>query len=291
MNKVKIDQYPILKILNGDFNIVYDKCAPLNEFGQIKKYTEKDVITITEIRSFLKTHLSEFKKNIFFISDPFITAVNSSSEALNKALKKDSKYVNENLKYNTGVCLRKHTAIFYHYDIDKQKYTAVAFHHNELLMAISHDCIMPIDYENDIEREILEDLIEYRVYISNILRNRSDLVNDIMLELGAMLLIMLFRTFADHEVKVVPGKVTAKLNETQYTNTNKTSILVLDSSWYTSLVRTEGFMVTGHLRMQACGKNLSERRLVYIDSFQKYGYVRKAKMLPTEVDSISEILN
>jgi hypothetical protein len=53
----------------------------------------------------------------------------------------------------------------------------------------------------------------------------------------------------------------------------------LDSTWFTTIVRSEGFKVGGHFRMQPFGKNLSDRKLIWISPFDKNGYTRKAKIL------------
>ena len=49
------------------------------------------------------------------------------------------------------------------------------------------------------------------------------------------------------------------------------------ADYYTTIIRSEGFGVKGHFRMQACGRNHREHRLVYIKPFEKKGYTRRAK--------------
>ncbi len=53
----------------------------------------------------------------------------------------------------------------------------------------------------------------------------------------------------------------------------------LDCSWFRTIVRTEGFLVRGHLRLQPYKNDKGEwdYKLIYIDTFQKHGYVRRAK--------------
>jgi hypothetical protein len=87
----------------------------------------------------------------------------------------------------------------------------------------------------------------------------------------------------------------AKL-ETKYLKTNqKDSILcryenklpfpitIIDSTWYTTLVKSDAFKVRGHFRLQPCGEGLKERKLIWINEFQKEGYTREAKKLSVEV--------
>jgi len=55
-----------------------------------------------------------------------------------------------------------------------------------------------------------------------------------------------------------------------------------DCSWYTTIVRNEGFSVRGHFRLQPCGKGKQNKKLIFIHEFQKHGYVRRARMLLEE---------
>ena len=59
-------------------------------------------------------------------------------------------------------------------------------------------------------------------------------------------------------------------------------ITQVDSSWLKTIVRTEGFLVRGHFRLQACGEKHRDRKLTYINPFQKHGYVRRAKRIVAE---------
>jgi len=49
-----------------------------------------------------------------------------------------------------------------------------------------------------------------------------------------------------------------------------------DSTWFTSVCREEGFMVSGHMRLQNYANGV--KRLIYINPFEKHGYHRKAKI-------------
>jgi len=56
----------------------------------------------------------------------------------------------------------------------------------------------------------------------------------------------------------------------------------LDSSWFKTIIRTEGFKVRGHFRLQPCGEGRKERKLIYIEEYEKHGYTRTAKKLLSE---------
>ena len=50
-----------------------------------------------------------------------------------------------------------------------------------------------------------------------------------------------------------------------------------DCSWFREIVRREGFMVSGHFRLQWYPSK-GQHRLIYIEPFQKHGYTRRAKI-------------
>lgn len=63
------------------------------------------------------------------------------------------------------------------------------------------------------------------------------------------------------------------LNETNY------RIEILDSTWFTTLVNSSGFGVRGHFRLQPYKEG---KEIIWINPYQKNGYIRKAKVLRHE---------
>lgn len=61
------------------------------------------------------------------------------------------------------------------------------------------------------------------------------------------------------------------------TNTSNFTVYVVDSSWNQLIIRTEGFAVMGHFRLQPCGVNHVDRKLIWINAFEKHGYKRQPK--------------
>ncbi len=51
---------------------------------------------------------------------------------------------------------------------------------------------------------------------------------------------------------------------------------IIDSSYFTTTIRTGEFPVSGHWRMQAYGQARQNRKLVWIKDFVKFGYTRKS---------------
>jgi hypothetical protein len=68
---------------------------------------------------------------------------------------------------------------------------------------------------------------------------------------------------------------------TKYVNETKSNIQILDSTWFTTIVKSDGFHVRGHFRFQPCGQGMKDRKLIWIADYDKEGYTRIAKVLNT----------
>ncbi len=95
--------------------------------------------------------------------------------------------------------------------------------------------------------------------------------------------LLLFSNFCEVETKIVEaGKKSLHKNE-KYVNETKMPIEILDSTWFTTLIRSEAFTVGaesgGFFRWQRYGQNLSQRKIIWVAPFEKHGYTRKAKIL------------
>lgn len=98
-------------------------------------------------------------------------------------------------------------------------------------------------------------------------------------EFNSLVRLMIFIELGDIEIVELPsGRNNGKpKNNGKITNQSNYSVYVVDSSWNKIIVRTDGFAVRGHFRLQPCGNALSERKLIWIDAFEKHGYKRRPK--------------
>lgn len=108
----------------------------------------------------------------------------------------------------------------------------------------------------------------------------SDKVNKDRIEMVEKLiyrlLCFLYLTEND-EVIVEPGRKNGTRKSGKIVNTLPYPLTIVDSRWNTTVIRTEGFPVSGHFRIQPCGPQMSQHKLIFIEPFQKNGYIRKAK--------------
>lgn len=93
--------------------------------------------------------------------------------------------------------------------------------------------------------------------------------------LEALIKLLLFIELSDIIIELLePNRKTGTRKSGKVFNQSNSNIVVVDSKWNTISVRTEGFQVLGHWRAQPCGIGRRERRIIWIDSYEKKGYVR-----------------
>lgn len=92
---------------------------------------------------------------------------------------------------------------------------------------------------------------------------------------------LLFKEYADLETKVIQkGKERkAVLNKEKYVTELELPVTIIDSTWFTTLIKSDAFKVSGHFRLQPYGEGMKQRKLIWIDEYVKQGIVRQAKML------------
>lgn len=87
---------------------------------------------------------------------------------------------------------------------------------------------------------------------------------------------LIFKKYADIETKICPPKSGIFFNENKYVNNSPKGVKIYDSTYFTNIIRSEGFGVRGHFRLQRIGEGRSDKKLIWINDFQKDGYTRKA---------------
>lgn len=107
--------------------------------------------------------------------------------------------------------------------------------------------------------------------IPNFKNDLSDLVYD-------SILLSLFVKYAKVKVKHLKPKSRTKEFNCKYVNDTNSDIQILDSTWFTTLVKSDEFKVRGHFRLQPKKKDGEwTKELIWISEFKKDGYVRKCK--------------
>lgn len=90
----------------------------------------------------------------------------------------------------------------------------------------------------------------------------------------------MFKSYAQVETKILQPKQKVMDIVCKYKNDTKLKLTFLDSKWFTNLVKSDGFNVRGHFRLQPKKANGQwTKELIWISDFQKTGYTAPAKML------------
>jgi len=94
--------------------------------------------------------------------------------------------------------------------------------------------------------------------------------------------LLLFIELSELIIEVIkPNEKIGNRKSGKYINKSNSNISIVNSKWNVISVRNESFMVSGHWRMQPCGKNREQRKMIWIDTFEKNGYIRKGNKVRT----------
>ena len=96
--------------------------------------------------------------------------------------------------------------------------------------------------------------------------------------------ILFFKKYGNIDLEMLPAKKKVRRSELiggKVNNFMGIDVQVLDSRWFTTICRDEGFLVSGHFRLQPCKDENGEwtRKLIYINPYAKHGYHRLAPIV------------
>lgn len=115
--------------------------------------------------------------------------------------------------------------------------------------------------------------------LSKIRFDDEDLVNSPsypLLKQFIQLVMFICLSRPEIEILLPNTKNTATKAEGKIINSSSSDVIIVGSKWNTISVRTEGFRVGGHFRLQPCGKGRRKVKLIWVDTFEKHGYIRRS---------------
>lgn len=99
-------------------------------------------------------------------------------------------------------------------------------------------------------------------------------------------LLMMLKKYGQVDIETVAKskKIRSKMLNEKAINETGIDVQVLDSRWFTTICRDEGFLVSGHFRLQPKKDENGEwtRELIYINPYAKKGYHRLAPIVNIE---------
>lgn len=227
----------------------------------------KRTVGMSVVNEFPKVaHL--FKERIQYISDPFYAAYNKSVNKLSSVV--DLEPINQSGTFISRSSPGETNTIFYSITSEGQK-------DNFKLNAI----IFFFSKEAKKDKPTLAIIVQKNAkgFKSFLSEQATKNGLDEMSVIADIFSLVLFLKYCDLEVKEVKGNSKVNHIGTKYVNETKNNIQILDSTWFTTIVKSEGFHVRGHFRFQPCGQGMKDRKLIWISDYDKEGYTRQAKVL------------
>lgn len=213
-----------------------------------------------------------FKKNIKYLSKPFLLAFEKAMPAISARFDQ----IFWDLKPAHGIFISEENVIMYALARNYDDGGLSAF-----LAIFSYDRLSFVGVTR-----LLKEKEEAKTdfWISNTYDRET--INSPLNLFAFPIGILLFMQFAQVEIKeVLPGRKQEHDGE-KHKNETELKIDLVGCSWFTTIVCSEGFKVTGHFRLQPCGPELSERKLIWINDFEKHGYTRKARILTEQKQGV-----
>lgn len=236
---------------------------------------EKTALGLSLIHEWPKMK-DRFASKIQFISEPFYKAYEKASSKLAPVIDKEP--INAHGTFLHAPSPGEMNTIFYHLHSWKDEDNVFRMEFIVLFFYINNKmdkptlAVMVHRYADGRVKEFLSK------------KARANDLNEI--NIGAdILTLILFLKYCEIETKVIPAGKKGNHVGIKYVNESKQNVQVLDSTWFTTIIKSEGFTVGadtgGFFKMQPCGPNNSQRKLIWVMPYEKEGYTRKAKVLLT----------
>lgn len=249
--KVSYRTHPVLRKLNNP------------DFGQIITVDGDFNKSIMGFKEDWKENLNEFNKEVICVSESFLKACDKAKNSLSK-LHLDMALDGESFSAKGTFCILN-LVIMINFEQDRKntKISTFVFHKDGRLILCCNSKGDDIDgwiskYKG-IEKDLLKVSTQYAIMCLNIL---------------------MFKKYAQVETVLNPAGKTTRDIKCKYVNDTSLDITHLDSTWFTTLIKSEEFTVNGHFRLQPKKKDgVWVKELIWISEFKKTGYTRKAKIL------------
>jgi hypothetical protein len=246
-------RFPILeKLTNGDLGVL----------GFDPEDVEYANNTPIDIMAKFTSLCSAFKQPIRLVSTSFFNSYQMAKDKLN------TPELFQTVDSQSGTLLIGLESICYRID-NKQNYILIDF------IALDKDRLNAVGFG-----------IEYKpnygfIHSDHYWFTKAYLEADVNITLFCenLLLWLNFFKYVQLETKLLGPKTKGKVVDSKYVNQTKSAIEYVNSTWFTNLVKSDGFKVRGHFRMQVCGTGRQDRKLTWINDFEKTGYTAPARKL------------
>lgn len=225
--------------------------------------------------------MSRFRTNVALVSEPFMAAVKDAADVFRKDPVTTSSYLAGKTFSGTVLVSSKHHTVGYSLEFDEKgalidygilwldKYGGVCAVISPELQFISRSILFgdknemkqaPLFLEHGPLHCLSESIVD-TVKGFLLFCHFAEITDDIVARPGS------------RQAREQAGSGETCVNDTRF-NVRRLSV-----TYFKNICREEDFPVRGHFRMQPYGVGRTHRRLIYVDSFVKHGYHRRAGKL------------
>lgn len=268
--KISYRTHPIISKLNDG------KLGRIGLYQQDQSLYNRDDL-IKEMSDQFKKFSPYFKQNIKVITSPFHEAI----EMAKPKMVADELFCLENDDFGSLFLPSGLTLLYYFTDFSLVNNK----HGNRLYYAFWGDVLIAFGMQ-DKERlfswvsKVLIDQNKNKLGQFNV-HTKQAIINEI--DSGYITQIMATLNFIKYcPLETTHLKANARLKDIacKYVNETDCNIEILDSKWFTTLVKSDAFKVRGHFRFQPKKKDGDwTKELIWINDFEKTGYTAPARKL------------
>lgn len=285
-------KYPELQIFDHDVCRTFPKCLPhiwdlfypenpdfsIYSGDKLRTMTDQEKLTyITSVTAQINTDIglgrfADEHFNIYFVSPAFYQAMMKSYDKLRPVMDEDNalRSVYENAVFIIG----EHTLVFM--KLLEDQFRFMVFQQGRMIhisdFSIKDDALTTLGKFRDMGTMTVSNFAGYEDIWT------PDLV------LYQQSFILFFKKYGNIDLEIIPAKKPTRRSSLLGQKVNNfmgIDVQVLDSRWFTAICRDEGFLVSGHFRLQPCKDEQGEwtRKLIYINPYAKHGYHRMASIV------------
>jgi hypothetical protein len=217
-----------------------------------------------------KINATSFNENVKILSLPFAEAVIQSAEKLTTGDLIERAFI-EN---NCGTLIMNDRTICYTFERINEKSTVLTYYlfQKSPTEIPELKCFIYSEFdEHDFSANTQSYISKSGIY-------KNDVSLSIEMYIKMLIATLNFIKYADVEVKLLPANKIVKDIRCKYVNETNSNIQYLNSTWFTTLIKSDAFKVRGHFRLQPKKKDGEwTKELKWINEFEKTGYTSLAK--------------
>lgn len=252
------------------------KMLQTNSLGPVAiQSQDKNELTddlLAEFGKLWKINASSFNKNVKVLSEPFAQAVLQSADKLTCG----DLIVRAFLENAAGTLVINDRTMCYSFEKINETVTELTY----FLFKKTPTEAPELRGFIYMELDALDSSANTQTYFAKSAIYQGDIALSIELYTKLLVATLNFIKYADIQVKILPAQKTVKEISCKYVNDTDSNIQFLDSTWFTTLIKSDAFKVRGHFRLQPKKKNGEcATELIWINEFVKTGYTAPARKL------------